>query len=121
MKIEKVNLKDKFGTFQDHWKPKIVGELNQQQVKLAKFKGEFVMHHHANEDEFFLVVKGQLFIELTDQTLEINEGEFVIIPRGVEHKPFAPEEVSVMLFEPSTTLNTGNQKNDFTITDLDNI
>lgn len=121
MEIQKVNLKSKLGSFQEYWKPKIVGELNQQQVKLAKFKGDFVMHHHENEDELFFVVQGQLFIDLADQTLEINEGEFVVIPRGVEHKPYAPEEVSVMLFEPATTLNTGNQENDFTTTDLDKI
>lgn len=119
--IKKVNLLSKFQTFTDHWSPKIVGELNQQMVKIAKFKGDFVMHHHENEDEFFLVVEGQIFIEMEDQTIELNQGEFVIIPKGVEHRPYAPKEAKVMLFEPTTTLNTGNQNSYLTVSKLDKI
>ena len=121
MNIKKVNLNEKLSTFNEHWTPKIVGKLNNQLVKIAKLKGEFVMHKHDLEDELFYVIDGTLFIELKDETLELNAGEFVVIPRGVEHKPFAPEEVSVMLFEPSTTLNTGNATSDLTVTDLDKI
>ena len=121
MEIKKVNLQSKLNTFNEYWKPKIVGELNNQFVKIAKFKGEFVMHNHEQEDEFFYVIDGKLFIELVGETLELNTGEFVIIPKGVEHKPYAPEEVSVMLFEPVSTLNTGNTKNELTVSKLDKI
>ncbi len=121
MEIKKVNLKEKFNTFTAHWTPKIVGELNQQQVKIAKLKGEFVMHHHENEDELFLVIKGVLYIELLDKTLEIKEGEFVIIPKGVKHKPYCTEEVEVLLFEPASTLNTGNEINDLTVNQLEKL
>ncbi len=121
MEIEKINLAAKLATFNEYWTPKIVGELNGQYVKVAKFKGEFVMHKHDAEDELFYVIDGQLFIQLEDKTLELNAGECVVIPRGVEHKPFAPKEVSVLLFEPKTTLNTGNTKSDLTQTNLDKI
>jgi mannose-6-phosphate isomerase-like protein (cupin superfamily) len=121
MEINKVNVQSKLNTFKEYWTPKIVGELNNQFVKIAKFKGEFVMHKHEQEDELFYVINGKLFIELADKTLELNTGEFVIIPKGVEHKPYAPEEVSVMLFEPASTLNTGNTKNDLTVSNLDKI
>jgi len=121
MEINKVNINSKLKTFNEYWTPKIVGELNNQFVKLAKFKGEFVMHKHEQEDEFFYVIDGKLFIELVDKTLELNTGEFVVIPKGIEHKPYAPEEVSVMLFEPASTLNTGNTKNELTVSDLDKI
>lgn len=121
MEIKAINLQSKLDTFNEHWTPKIVGELNGQYVKLAKLKGEFVMHQHDNEDELFYVIYGQLFIELEDKTLELNAGEFVIIPRGIPHKPYAPEEVSVMLFEPKSTLNTGDTVNDKTLTDLEEI
>jgi len=121
MEINKVNLNSKLKTFNEYWTPKIVGELNNQFVKIAKFKGEFVMHKHEQEDELFYVIDGKLFIELVDKTLELNKGEFVVIPKGVEHKPYAPEEVSVMLFEPASTLNTGNTKNELTVSDLDKI
>lgn len=121
MEINKVNLNSKLKTFSEFWTPKIVGELNNQLIKIAKFKGEFVMHKHEQEDELFYVIDGKLFIELLDKTLELNTGEFVIIPKGIEHKPYAPEEVSVMLFEPLTTLNTGNTTNELTISDLDKI
>ena len=121
MEINKVNLKSKLKTFNEYWTPKIVGELNNQFVKIAKFKGEFVMHKHEQEDELFYVIDGKLFIELIDKTLELNSGEFVIIPKGIEHKPYAFDEVSVMLFEPATTLNTGNTTNELTVSDLDKI
>ncbi len=121
MEIPVVNLATKLESVNKYWTPRIVGELNQQQVKVAKFKGEFVMHRHDNEDELFYVIDGKLFIELRDATIELNSGEFVIIPRGVEHKPYAPDEVSVMLFEPSSTLNTGNLLNELTVADLDRI
>ncbi|MFA5647652.1 MAG: cupin domain-containing protein [Bacteroidales bacterium] len=108
--VSKVNVKQKLQMFNDYWNPRIVGELNNQQVKLAKFKGEFVWHKHEHEDELFYVIDGTLQIELKDKTIELTSNEFVIIPRGVEHRPVALNEVSVMLFEPSTTLNTGNER-----------
>jgi mannose-6-phosphate isomerase-like protein (cupin superfamily) len=119
--LKKVNLETKLKSFSDHWSPKLVGELNGQMVKLAKLKGEFVWHHHEEEDELFYVISGTLFIELEEDTLELNPGEFVVIPKGVKHKPFAPEEVSVMLFEPASTLNTGNTQNELTKPKLDRI
>ncbi len=112
--VSKVNVKQKLQMFNDYWNPRIVGELNNQQVKLAKFKGEFVWHKHEHEDELFYVIDGTLQIELKDKTIELTSNEFVIIPRGVEHRPVALKEVSVMLFEPSTTLNTGNKMGDLT-------
>lgn len=121
MEIKKINLAEKFSLFTEHWSPKIVGELNQQQVKIAKLKGEFVMHKHDNEDELFMVIEGTLFIELEDKTIELNEGEFVIIPKGINHKPFAPEEVKVLLFEPASTLNTGEVTNHLTTKNLDRL
>ncbi len=119
--MEKVNLGAKFALFSDYWKPRIVGELNGQQVKLVKFHGPFVWHHHDHEDELFLVVKGRFRMEFEDRSLWIDEGEFVIVPRGVEHRPVADEEVSVLLFEPATTLNTGNIEGDFTVAELERI
>lgn len=121
MEIKKVNLQSKLQTFNEHWSPKIVGELNNQYVKIAKVQGDFVKHKHDNEDELFYVIDGTLFIELVDKTLELNPGEFVIIPKGVEHRPYAPNEVSIMLFEPTTTLNTGNTVNEKTVKKLDRI
>ncbi len=121
MKITKVNLVDKLSTFSEYWSPKNIGALNHQLVKVAKFKGEFVMHKHEQEDEFFYVIAGELFIELKEKTLRLKEGEFVVIPKGVDHKPYAPEEVHVMLFEPASTLNTGNVNNHLTVSDLDKI
>ncbi|WP_205500782.1 cupin domain-containing protein [Rufibacter psychrotolerans] len=106
--MQKVNLAEKLCLFSDHWNPRVVGELNGQHVKLAKFKGEFVWHHHDHEDEMFLVVQGQFTMEFHDRTVTLQEGEFLIVPKGVEHRPVAPEEVSVLLFEPATTRNTGN-------------
>ncbi len=119
--MQPINLADKLSQFDDYWSPKIVGELNGQHVKLAKLKGGFVWHHHEHEDELFYVVKGTLVIQLRDKDVTLNPGEFLIIPRGVEHRPIAAEEVHVMLFEPATTLNTGNTQNDFTVNNLDQI
>ena len=113
--MDVVNLSQKLDLFQEHWSPRIVGELNDSYVKLAKLKGEFVWHKHENEDELFLVVKGQLQIKLRDRDLWIQAGEFVIIPKGVEHCPVAAEEVQVMLLEPKSTLNTGDQRNERTV------
>ena len=112
--MNKVNIMQKLSLFSDHWHPRIVGELNGQHVKLTKFKGSFVWHHHEHEDEMFLVVKGSFRLELRDQTIELNEGEFLIVPRGVEHRPVADEEVQIMMFEPAGTLNTGNVKSEKT-------
>jgi mannose-6-phosphate isomerase-like protein (cupin superfamily) len=112
--MDKVNIDEKLSLFSEYWDPKIVGELNGQYVKLVKFKGEFVWHKHDNEDEMFYVLKGKFNMEYRDKTIEIKENEFVIIPKGVEHRPVAPEEVSVMLFEPKTILNTGDTRNEFT-------
>jgi len=119
--MDKVNVLQKFGLFTDHWSPKIAGELNGQQVKLVKFKGPFGWHHHDNEDEMFYVIKGSFVMELRDKNIELNEGEFLVIPRGVEHRPNATEEVWVMLFEPASTLNTGNTENNFTKMQLETI
>ena len=104
----KVNLAEKFALINEHWRPKIVGELNGQEVKLVKFIGEFPWHHHEAEDEMFLAVKGNFRIEFRDKTVELTEGEFVIVPRGVEHRPVTDEEFEVLLFEPKNVLNTGN-------------
>jgi mannose-6-phosphate isomerase-like protein (cupin superfamily) len=110
-----INLNEKFSLFNDHWSPKIIGELNGQDIKLAKVKGEFVWHNHQNEDELFFVIKGKLKIEFIDKTVEINEGEMIIVPKGVEHKPIAEEEVLMMLFEPNNIKHTGEIKHDLTI------
>jgi len=119
--MEKINLADKFSSFNDHFNPRIAGELNGQQVKLVKACGEFVWHHHDNEDELFYVVKGSFDMHLRDKIITVNAGEFLIVPRGIEHKPVAKEEVEIMLFEPATTLNTGNVQNEKTVTDLQHI
>ena len=120
--IEKVNLTDKFAQIPDFWNPRIAGELNGQQVKLAKFKGAFEWHHHEHEDEFFLVVRGSFEMHLRDKVITLNPGEFLVIPRGVEHKPVAPTEADVLLFEPASTVNTGNLENsDRTRIDLEKL
>jgi mannose-6-phosphate isomerase-like protein (cupin superfamily) len=106
--IEKVNLSQKFSLFAEQWSPKIAGEVNDSLVKLVKFRGDFVWHKHETEDEMFFVVKGSITIRLRDGDVQLGEGEFVIIPRGVEHKPYAEEEAHVLLFEPKTVLNTGD-------------
>jgi len=109
--MTKISIADKLSQFSDHWNPRIVGELNGQQVKLVRFLGEFVWHHHEHEDELFLVVSGRFRMEFRDRQVWLEEGEFLIVPRGVEHRPVAEEEVAVLLFEPATTLNTGNVDN----------
>jgi mannose-6-phosphate isomerase-like protein (cupin superfamily) len=119
--IEKVNLREKFSLFREYWKPKIVGELNDSYLKLVKFKGEFVWHHHETEDELFWVVKGRMVIKFRDRDLRLGEGEFVVIPKGVEHLPVAEEEVHVVLLEPKSTLNTGNVRDSRTVDTLDRI
>lgn len=119
--MEKVNLEEKFSQFSTHWEPKIVSELNGQQVKLAKLMGEFVWHSHEHEDEMFMVVKGQLIIELRDKTIILNPNEFLTVPKGVEHKPIAHEEVWIMLFEPASTVNTGDVGGERTKNKLDRI
>jgi mannose-6-phosphate isomerase-like protein (cupin superfamily) len=117
--MNKVNLSDKLSKISEHWSPKIVGELNGQHVKLAKLKGEFVWHLHEKEDEFFYVIEGELTIELRDKNIELKPGDFFIVPAGVEHRPVAKNEVSIMLFEPITTVNTGNNEGDFTRNELE--
>jgi len=119
--IEKVNLSEKLKVFSDLWSPKIVGDLNDSHVKLVKLKGEFVWHHHEAEDELFLVIKGKLIIKLRDRDINLEEGEFVIIPRGVEHLPVAEDEAHILLLEPKTTLNTGNVRGEKTVENLERI
>lgn len=112
--MQKVNLAEALASFSEHWQPRIVGELNGQHVKVVRLLGEFVWHHHENEDEMFLVLEGTLHLEFRDRTVELQKGEFCIVPRGVEHRPVANEEVKVLLFEPASTLNTGNVQNERT-------
>lgn len=119
--MEKVNMMEKFGLFTDYWRPRIAGELNDAYVKLAKLKGQFVWHKHDDEDELFLVVRGTLKIQLRDREFRLHEGEFLIVPRGVEHIPVAEDEVWVMLIEPKSTLNTGDVNNERTVERLDRI
>jgi len=119
--MNKVNVAEKLASFSDYWNPRIVGELNGQHVKLAKLKGEFVWHQHEEEDELFYVLSGTLIMEFRDKSEKIEKGEFIIVPQGVEHRPVAEDEVSVMLFEPKTTLNTGDTTNDFTKPNLEKI
>ena len=114
--MDPVNLAEKFSRFDDYWSPRIAGELNDSYIKLVKLKGEFVWHHHDTEDELFLVVKGSLLIRLRDGVIRLREGEFVVIPHGVEHLPIAEEEVHVLLLEPKTTVNTGNVVSERTVT-----
>ena len=120
--VEKVNIAQKLALFSEHWSPKVVGELNGQHVKLVKFLGEFVWHHHDEEDdELFLVVEGRFRMEFRDREVWLEEGEFIVVPRGVEHRPVAEEQVSVLLFEPASTLNTGNVTSELTAAELDRI
>jgi mannose-6-phosphate isomerase-like protein (cupin superfamily) len=119
--METVNLRDKFSKFSDYWRPRILGEVNDCQVKAVKLKGEFTWHHHDNEDELFLVVKGTLRMKFLDHEAVVREGEFVIVPRGVEHLPMADEEVHLLLVEPKSTLNTGNITNEKTVSQLERI
>jgi mannose-6-phosphate isomerase-like protein (cupin superfamily) len=119
--MDKVNVRQKLAQIDDHWSPKIVGELNDQYVKLVKLQGEFVWHHHEHEDEMFLVVKGRFRMDYRDRHVRLEEGEFLIVPRGVEHRPVGLEEAHVLLFEPTTTLNTGNIVNERTIRELERL
>src|SRR6478672_13927952 len=119
--MHKINIAEKFSQIHEYWKPYIAAELNGQHVKLDKLKGEFVFHHHENEDEMFLVVKGRFRMEFRDRHVWIEEGEFIVVPRGVEHRPVAEEEVHLVLFEPATTLNTGNVRDERTVERLDRI
>jgi len=119
--VDKVNLAEKFSRFREHWSPKIVGELNGQMVKLSKLLGSFDWHHHDAEDELFLVVRGRLRLEFRDRTVILEPGEFIIVPRGVDHRPVADQEVEVLLFEPAGTLNTGNLVNERTLPTLDRL
>lgn len=119
--MEKVNLAQKFNLFDEYWSPKIAGDLNDSHIKLVKVKGEFVWHHHEAEDELFLVVKGRLLMKLRDGDIWLEEGEFLVVPRGVEHCPVAPEEAHLLLLEPKSTLNTGNVQNERTVEHVDRI
>ncbi len=119
--MDKINIQQKLSLFNDHWNPKIIGELNGQHVKLVKFQGEFIWHKHENEDEMFYVLKGKFVMEFRDKNIELSENEFLIVPKGIEHRPVAEKEVSVMLFEPAATLNTGDKVSDLTKIVLDKI
>jgi mannose-6-phosphate isomerase-like protein (cupin superfamily) len=121
LSVDKVNIKDRFALFDEHWSPKIVGELNGQHVKLVKLLGEFVWHHHDEEDELFLLVKGRFRVEFRDRSVTLEEGEFIVVPRGVEHRPVADEEAHILLFEPASTLNTGNIRGEMSVAKLDRI
>jgi mannose-6-phosphate isomerase-like protein (cupin superfamily) len=118
---EKVNLAEKLALFHEHWSPKVVGELNGQHVKLVKFLGPFVWHHHEDEDELFLVVRGRFKMEFRDRDVWLEEGEFLVVPRGVEHRPVAEEEVHVLLFEPASTVNTGSAGGERTVAELERL
>ncbi len=119
--MDKINIAEKLSLFQDYWHPRIVGELNGQHVKLVKFKGEFVWHKHDREDELFYVLQGQFKMEFRDKVIEVKENEFLIVPRGIEHRPVADWEVSIMLFEPASTINTGNAEGELTKHTLEKI
>ena len=119
--MKKINLKNKFNIFNDHWNPRIIGEMNGQDIKIAKVKGEFIWHNHKNEDELFLIIKGTLKIQFSDKTIELNKGEILIVPKGIEHKPIAEEEVWLLLFEPNSTKHTGNIKSNITIDKFEKI
>ena len=119
--MEKINLREKLARVTTHWEPRVVAELNGQQVKLVKFLGEFVWHHHEHEDEMFLVLEGEFNLQFRDREVRLTAGEVIVVPRGVEHRPVAEREVSVLLFEPATTLNTGNVDSDRTRRDLERI
>ena len=119
--MDKVNVHEKLSLFSDHWNPRIVGELNGQHVKLVKFQGEFVWHNHAHEDELFFVLRGSFRMEFRDRTISLSEGDFIIVPRGVEHRPVAPSEVEVMLFEPAQIRHTGEVESELTRHTLERI
>ncbi len=119
--LGKVNIAEKFALFDEYWSPKIIGEINDSYVKAVKVKGEFVWHHHEHEDEMFLVVRGSLRMQFRDREIQLGEGEFIIVPRGIEHRPVADEETHILLFEPKTTLNTGNVRNERTREQLERL
>lgn len=119
--MKKVNINEKFGLIKELWTPKIIGELNGQDVKLAKVKGEFVWHNHTNEDELFLIMKGSLKIDFEGESVTLHEGEMLVIPRGVEHRPVAEEEAWILLFEPQSTKHTGEVKSDMTVDKFETI
>lgn len=119
--MDRVNIAEKLAQFSDHWNPRIIGELNGQHVKAVKLIGEFVWHHHQDEDELFLVIRGHLKMAFRDKVVDVRQGEFIIVPRMVEHKPIADEEVEILLFEPASTLNTGNVENERTKKNLEKI
>ena len=121
MAVDKVNVREKLGLFSEYWSPKVIGELNGQHIKVVKLHGEFVWHHHEEEDEMFMVLTGVLKMEFRDRTIEIKEGEFIIVPRKTEHRPVADDTVEILLFEPASTLNTGNVINERTKEQLENI
>jgi mannose-6-phosphate isomerase-like protein (cupin superfamily) len=113
--MESINVREKLNLIDDHWNPRIIGELNGQQVKVAKIEGEFVWHNHKNEDELFYIIKGKLIIEFRDKEVELNEGEMIIVPKGVDHKPIAEQEVWIMLFEPKNIKHTGDVEHKLTV------
>ena len=117
--IKKINLSEKFELFTAHWQPKIIGELNEQYVKLGKIQGEFVMHQHEEEDELFMVIEGQMKMELEDDCIDLKEGEIMIVPKGTMHRPIAAQECKILLFEPKSTLNTGDAQDERTRHQLD--
>ena len=119
--MQVINLKEKFSLFNETWSPKLVGELNGQHIKVSKIKGEFIWHKHDDADEMFLVIKGSITIKMRDQDVTLNEGEFFIVPKGVEHKPIAEEEAHIMLFEPAGTVNTGEVESDQTVKHAESI
>jgi mannose-6-phosphate isomerase-like protein (cupin superfamily) len=119
--MEKINIREKLALFSDHWNPRVVGELNGQHVKVVKFQGEFVWHDHATEDELFLVLRGSFRMEFRDRSVTLNEGEFLIVPRGVEHRPVAEREVEVMLFEPAQIKHTGDVESELTVHEFERI
>lgn len=119
--MDKVNIFEKLNLFNEYWSPKIIGEVNESYVKIAKLKGEFLWHYHENEDEMFYILKGTLNIKFRDKDVLLSEGEFLIIPKGIEHKPIAEEEVHVMLVEAKTTVNTGEVRNERTVENLDKL
>jgi mannose-6-phosphate isomerase-like protein (cupin superfamily) len=119
--MEKINLAEKLALIEDHWNPRVVAELNGQKVKLVKLQGTFVWHHHEEEDELFLVVSGRLRMDFRNREVWLEPGEMIVVPRGVEHRPHASEEVEVLLFEPASTLNTGNVRNERTVEQLERV
>lgn len=119
--MEKINIEEKFQLFEDYWNPKVIASLNQQAVKLAKIKGEFVWHSHEQEDELFMVIKGHLIMEFRDKKVALSPGEILVVPKGVEHRPIAPDETHILLFEPQSTLNTGELRNERTVENLERL